>query len=867
MQRSRKLTTGVPCSRRPFVFAVVFLVLSTSILAQAGRAAGSSGESDLAAFIAREFPDRKTSGYDSQRLVSYLSGQLQAQGWTAEVQPYSMLVRTSAPKPLNAQFIQVGGENVLAYRVAPSPSDGVDILLVAPYDLLFREPDDLRLMSYTARSTGILLGLALGLSAPKDDLALPNVAIAFVSGHYQYGAGIQALIDDLTKRGARVSAALVIGDVDALSGLPLSVSESTPVGLTLAVYRAARKRGLQVTVVGSRSREAWYRATLNARGGAFSAESAFDNGGFKGEASVLAASGIPVLTVGAPRNNLASARNAQGDKARKVAGALRDFLGSSVGDLAGILTRGPIISERVLLQVAGNVFFLPRKALQIAGPALGLAALIVLRLDARRRDLTPLALLGGTLAAFTAAHPLHRLWFSWGRGYVPIKDPGSALFLYLWCAATLLMLGFLRLWHIRTRIAVLHSRYPARAVPPVPSTGSGVGLDGADGNVSPEGIPPAGGVPPAGGASNRGTRTWAGPWGLAVIVAVLAGMALIGSEIAPAAAVAVVCVSIAIGLDRCGHRVWVPWIQRLLCAASLLPLVFWAGPPFGDDALSVYASSTAGLGIESVSFTLSLAVMVACLVSTFHLPAPPPPKSLRFNTVLELGVIALMVALGIAVPGAKALDLPTQAAIREFYGNEGRLTVETTRPLGEIRLFPGGTQPRVSGMPSTLVDTALSTSIRLVTVPSSWAEMRLNVEQTDKGKEETRYRGKVWTGLTEKPTFFEVRFQDVPAARTLGQPFRLSNVAAILGVEARSSPIDITLKPASGYSVTFTWWMPKEPLTSVPFDVELIPVSTRLDVTGRAVYFDRSYSGASPSADEAARFLQVTTVTGAWSLR
>jgi hypothetical protein len=846
-----------------------------TVLAAPG--AGGPAALDPVALIAGEFPDRKTSAYDSQRLVSYLSGQLQSRGWTAEVLPYSMLVRATASNSPNTRFVQVTGEDVLAYRVPPSQSNGVDILIVAPYDLLFKEADDPALASYTARATSLLLDTALGLGPAGANPTLPGVVVAFVSGHYQYGAGVRALLDELERRGASVSAAVVIGDVDALSSLPLTVSDSTPVAFAQAVYRLARQSGLQVTLVGPRAREALYRAFLSAQTGVFSGESVFDNGEFRGEATVLAAKGIPAVTIGTPRNNLAAARMpSPPGKAQKVAALLHAMLTEDSSGRGGLgaglwanLTRGPAIGEEVVLQVAGDAFFVPGKTLQIAAAVLGIAALAVLRLDVRRRkDLAPLALLGGILAVSAVSHVIKDVWFSGNKTQAMILHPASSLFLYVWSTATLVTLGFLRIWRIRSRIALLHSRYPLQPLPPGAGISGRAGLDGADESFAPQGPPPDTSAAPGAPGTGGEPRSWAGSWGLAATMAILAGMSILGSEMAPPAMLAVLCMTIAVALDRAGSRPWAAWLQRVLCAASLLPLVFWAGSPFTRDGLLVYASAMGSLGIESASFTVSTAVLAACLISTFHLPRPASPRGRRLMTLAELGLLALFVTLGLAIPGTDGGVQPAQAMVKEFYGTEGRFTLDTTRPLGRVAMLPASVQSRVSDFPSELANQVLSENVRLslLGTPSTWADIRLFTGPPEKGQEETRYVGEVRASFAEKPTFYEVRFTDAPYARTLSRPFRLSNLAQILGGEGRPSQVDLAVEPVASYSITVAWWMPKESPGSVPLDISLTPSFSRVDVTGRAVYLDRSYSGAMPSAGDA-RFYQMTTVTGQSGLR
>ncbi|MEX0974231.1 MAG: hypothetical protein WD024_02620 [Bacillota bacterium] len=825
---------------RPLTVILIALVLLMSDTLGPFPGPASASSLDPALRIAGRFPDRKTSSYDSQQLVSYLRGQLEARGWKTETQAYSLLVRSGEPGALDTSFVHVSGENALAYRVAPSATDPVDLLLVAPYDVLVEEPSGSNDISYSARATDALLSLASNLSPSQPGLAFSNLAVAFVSGHYQYGAGIAALLDELTtKRGATVKAALVIGDIDALDSIPVTVGSDTPTGLAQAVYRSANSSGARVTLVGPDAREAWYKAVMRPQSGALSVESMFDKGAFPGEASVLLERGIPALTLGTPRNNLSLPLDPPTQsKIDQVVSTLLDFLGSSALQDA---VASPTVGDSVAVQAFGHLAFVPRRTASIAGVAGALAAVLALALVLRhRKDLTPLALLGGVLLALTAGYPMKSLWVgAASRTYSAVVSPGKCLFLYVWSGVTFVMLGFFRIWRIRTRIAHLRSRIPA---PEAPATAR-----------------------PAAG-------NWAGPWGLAATAAVLLGTSLLGSEIGAAALVATVGLSLAVLLDhpdRFGKATTLA--IRFLGSLAVLPLVLWAGSPFSRDPARMYSLSIVSIGVEAISFTISLAVFVACLVSSFRLPAPVPPRMMKFVTLAELGVVAILICVGLLVPKAGADALPARALVREFLGSEARVTVDTTRLLGDLNLLPGGVQPKIAGVPARLSSRSLTETIRLgvAKAPAAWAEVSQSIVSADKGKEVTDVTGMVAAVFKERPTYYRLTFQDVALSKNTTSAFQLHDLPAVLGTEGRVPPPNTEVNARTGYSITATWWMPREAALTQGFHITFAPVTSRVDVTGWAVYLDRSYIGLAPFAPSTpnAGFVLVTNVTGQSSYR
>jgi len=92
-------------------------------------------------------------------------------------------------------------------------------------------------------------------------------------------------------------------------------------------------------------------------------------------------------------------------------------------------------------------------------------------------------------------------------------------------------------------------------------------------------------------------------------------------------------------------------------------------------------------------------------------------------------------------------------------------------------------------------------------------------------------------------------------------PFRLENALEVIGPEVPPAAVEVA-GTQPGYSISVTWWMPVDLTLAKSYNVVVNPSSSRVEITGRAVYLDRSYLGLTPSAPST-RFVQVTTVSGA----
>lgn len=841
----------------------IVLILSAKGLPAFAASAPVGSATGYAEEIAAAFPDRQTSSYDSSRFTSFVAAKLNGMGWDARVTSYSKLMKALDQRTANTSFTHVSGENVLAYSKEMEPAGPVDLLVVAPYDVFLRETGEPQEISYTARAAGALLAFAESREAWAAHS--PSIVIAFVSGHYQYGAGMEALLEELmVEQGRQVLAAVVLGDIDALDSLPLAVHATTPASLLQSVYDAARRAGVPATVVGPGAREAWYKTVTSPRVGAFSVESMFDGGQFKGEAHVLAAKGIPALTLGTPRNNVLWPIDDAADGKPEQAAALLRGLAEGVRTLQ---SGGPAVSEVVVVQALGDLYLFSRDTLLKASGALALAAVaIIVQKQRKGSSLASLALFGGVLLAMAVAHPLRSAWFSGDpQRYAALLRPRESLFLYVWSGLAIVALGVFRIWRVKIRIAHLHSKmesYKAQSAAASAQV-SGNGDPSSDEHSSSNGQASPNGQPDGRAASKPAAGNWAGPWALAAIAAIPLGTSLAGSEIAAPALVSTACLAFIVLIDfpdRLPKPVTL--ILRLLGAASAVLPAVWAGSPMVRDAARVYAISAVQFGAEAVSFTVSLAAFVACVISAFRLPEPPSRRGMILVTLAEILILAVFIAVGVTIPRKSAQALPARALMEESLGSDSRMNLYVTRPVGSIRLLSPGEEAAVAGMPREIVNRGYGELMRLPTTPAAdWVEIVHDVSSSDNGDKEQRLTGQMSATFRVRPSYYRLTLKDVPLTKNSVTPFRLENEAELIGAEIPSTAWAATgARP--GYSITVTWWMPVEMTLTRNYTAVVARSSSRVEVSMGAVYLDKSYMGLTPSAPST-RFVQVTTVGGA----
>jgi hypothetical protein len=440
-----------------------------------------------------------------------------------------------------------------------------------------------------------------------------------------------------------------------------------------------------------------------------------------------------------------------------------------------------------------------------------------------------------------AAHFFRSAWFSGdSQKYFLALRPYETVFLYVWSGLGLVAMGFFRIWRIRTRIALLHSRIPAAT------------LEAAEGESQAH---------PTGVAGN-----WAGPWGLAVMAAVLLGTSAVRSEISPFALVSTLGLALAVLCDR-PDKFPKPatLLLRLLGAAAVLPTLLWAGSPLSMDAARVYALSISRISVEAIAFTASISVLVAGLVSSFRLPPPASRGKMALVALAEITIVAIFITVGMLIPRYKDETLPARAVIREYLGSEARITIDATRPLGNLALMPDGVQPAIQEVPAGLISRTRSEVVRLgLKVPTTWADISQATVSTEKGEKATTVSGTLMAAFRERPAFFQLTLQDVALTKNSTTAFILEDLAGLIG-GAGESP-DINVEPRVGYAVIVTWWMPVEASLTRDFTLTIVPTSSRVDVTGRALYLGRSYLGLVPSAANTT-FTMVTSVAGLTTYR
>lgn len=161
--------------------------------------------------------------YESWRFLSSISGHLQLSGWKVEILDY-------VARPVKDQDQEVHGENLVAYT---SQLQDVKNFLIVPCDSYDLEPD-------TSSHLRQLVQLALKVvSFFRDD---PTFGIVLVSGHYQNGAGMQAMLQELSPESHAFSNAIIFSGTPCSGNIPqILVSDESPVGPVKTALRCARQ--------------------------------------------------------------------------------------------------------------------------------------------------------------------------------------------------------------------------------------------------------------------------------------------------------------------------------------------------------------------------------------------------------------------------------------------------------------------------------------------------------------------------------------------------------------------------------------------------------------------------------------------------
>ncbi len=846
LSRFRKARTCVPGSYRKLgalaLIAATILMLGTILVPSktvrvlAAQAEDFPTPSQLASEIRSKFPDRKTGTPACRDFLQSASLFLREYGWFTDGMSYSVMMRSQDHKGTDITFMKVSGDNLLATRVPAASIEIIDLLVVAPYDTLFAEnPHEGIYPSHTCGAAGILLALAGQPNGAKD-----GIALALVSGHHQYGAGIESLLYDLvSRRGIRINAAMVIGDVWTTHGVALVPNGNPPAGMVAQVYNACRQAGLSVFLAGEKWRSAWYLESTRPPVTYPIPQAFLDKGDFLGEGESIAKVGIPTVTVGLPRSYrpFPSQDRVVETKTAGIAQAFDLLLAPSSLDQS-LTCDGPGALDMVLVPFMGKLLIVPAVSARTAAAVVfGVGLLVLFFCRDILQELGRLALLAGAFLACLLAHMIRALCLAIGNTRYPsLAYPGRSIMLYVLLVALLILLGFLRIWSVRTRIYNLH-------------TGAETAVTAA-----PR------------GASGKEHFALGNAWGLAVMTAVLAGLTIAGPQLAPFACVSVLALCIGLVLEAHQRTLGklstgVLWLERVLGLVPAVMFFTWAGLPWNPDSQAAYLSTWQRLSPENMSLTLAFAVSICCFLSTLKFPRPLPKSRqgvLRMSEVMALA--CLLCACGF-FPKSLPANVPVSALVQEFAGSDTQVTVTAMRPLGNLALE---VQPSPSSSESArnVQDRTGSVSLRLpgvnTTKLTSLSHSLSLKEDRNTSKSEV-LEARVQASFPQLPTFYVLSLKDSPYGRGTQSPFMLEDVTQILGETEMPSEDSFGIVPKPGYSLRVVWWQPAEEDMVTLFSFRS-GLGSRAVITSQAVYLDNPMVDLSLEAENAA-FFRASMVT------
>lgn len=844
----KKARTGVPGAYRRLgalaLITATILMLGTilappkTVRALAAQSEELPTPNQLASEIRSKFPDRKTGSPACRNFLQSASIYLREHGWFSERLSYSVMMKSQDPKGTDITFVKVSGDNLLATRVPASSMEVIDLLVVAPYDTLFAEnPHEGIYPSHTSGAAGILLALAGQPNAVKD-----GIALALVSGHHQYGAGIESLLDDLvSKRGIRVNGAIVIGEVWTTHGVALVPNGNPPAGMVAGAYNTCRDAGLSVFLAGEEWRSAWYLESTTPPVAYPIPQAYLDGGNFLGEGESIAKMNIPAITVGLPRSYRPppSKDNALESKTTEIVRAL-DLLLAPSSVRQGLAPGGPGALDVTFIPLTGRILTVPTALAKTAAAAISSAGLLVLFFCRDiLQELGRLALLAGAFLACLLAHMIRALCLAVGNTRYPsLAYPGRSILLYVLLVAFLLLLGFLRLWSVRTRIHNLHTSAEA-AVTATPR-----------------------------GTEAKGPVALGNAWGLAVMTAVLVGLTIAGSQLVPFACGSVLALCVAVVLEVHLRTRGKPpgtgflWLERALGLVPATMFFTWAGLPWNPDSQAAYLSSWQRLSPENMSLTLAFAVSISCLLSTLKFPRPLPGSKQGVLRISEVMVAACLLCACGFFPRSLPTNVPVSSLVQEFAGSDTQVTITSMRPLGKLALE---VQPSPSNGEVVLGDVQDRTGSVPLQFPGVDTSIRANLahclslaEGLSSSKEEV-LEARVHASFPQLPAFYVLSLKDSPYGRGTRSPFMLEDIAQILGETGMPSENDFGIVPKPGYSLRVVWWQPAERdmVTLFRFKSGL---GSMVLITSQAVYLDSSAVDLSLEAENAA-FFRTSMVT------
>jgi hypothetical protein len=785
------------------VLATTVALLACTLVPTSVTRAGTLKDSDLALRIALAFPERKTSSYEAGRLLSYLSGQLQKEGWSTRTLPYTNVSRTVSHRDRSIVYERLSGENLLALE---SPSaKRVDYLIISPYDNLFADlAGDTLPPSATAVSTSLVLEMAHLLDRDSAEFG-----IAVVSGHCQNGAGMRALVEVLEKEGITAGAFVAIGDLQASDRLPLVAGPELPLSLVERVMEAAGSAGLSPFVATH-----WTQNLMGMRlaaGDAVAPEKAL-SGGYSTEHDALESLGLPVLTIGLPFSHptlkLSSASTPMatlGEKVRATARALAGVLAEPLPP------EGPTAKDMPVWTLLGETFHAPAQTMAGGGLVLAavLAVITVMRLP---KDFSPFALCAGTSAAAALSMLLHSVFSNRATvRYVSDILPGRSLALAFVIFLLLVLTAFLRLWSIRSRIHHIHE------------------------------------ISKVGERLPEGKIVWGSACGLGVLSALIAGASYTGWEMLPSLLLGGIAHGIATLVLRPQGQARPPspltlWIARLLYLVPLVS-VFWAGNPLSPLAQAAYRASWTGLNRGSMVSALSLGVVAASVLSTVKMPRPLPRKSFLLLSLCEIAALALIAVSGFFMLAPYSPAVPAWAVAEETYEYEAYLALGSPVPIGQVTLFHGASGEQEE-------HTSLS-GLKRVPLPSGvnfgWAHPartplgKDEEEGQDGGVPAKRYLAGF--DLKEPADFVSLTFYEPVSPRSRPYGFELRGLDTLLSSSPEALGGETVLSVPPGYTVSIIRWDTVRLSGSLSYSVRgPARVTQRLE----AVYLDKSFAGIRP---------------------
>ncbi len=815
--------------------------------ASAGATAGASPQNAAASELAltvERCPNRLTGSEDSGRFLLDVSQQLQEFGWETRIQSYETIMQTHSNAMNRTTFVSVGGENLLAYKPVDdfdvTQETHFDLLIVAPYDVpshrdVLAEPGQPGHSSdttatqaldtfFTTQATAGLLRFAQGYKGDQ------NVALALVSGHYQLGAGMKALMKDLAEEGRTVGAVLVVGDFLGTGDIPLVPKKSTPVYIVEKLSALAEDAGLNTFLAGGHSHSAWFRAaTQGPPVAAVGFENAVDDGTFLGEAA-MADDSIPAVTLGLPTGNKFTDiehfldDEEIAERTQAVASLLLGFAQSPVSQGFDTAEGGLVYGDGTPLGFFNRTYIMRSKFLFYAGLAGSLlAVLFVLPTKPSFKRLGGLGWVVGATAAALIAQGVRTLAFKDSYpAYIPWTNPAIPNYLVLTVFILLVTTGFLRLWAVRSRIA---------------------NLPGAAFQANPIGNSAASGV-----------------WGLSVMVVLSLAAGAAGSQNFPQVILALAGLTFAVIIEWLSSRrdrqpsAAFLWIRRALYLTPLIPAA-------GLMKANVWT------GFSPANFAASVCVGVALgsVLSTMEFPKPVAKSRVG---LLNMATLAAPLAIVIAIIAARGSGtIPVLARVDEVFDYSPEVEVYTTKPIKDIT--PEPYTPKVGflhGLPNLEPSAKLKTGTLRFRFASdadcAWATVQTQVDRdtSSSAKGSSRTIISAEADYLERPTLVSVEVKDMPVSRGKSAPFVLENLPAILesmrsgGAPGKQYEFSNgeQISPKTGYAVRFVWWYPSQS----PVSTKIVALSRELgtvNCTASAHYFGQSYVGqrlVSPSTPQ-----------------